>query len=229
MTPCRSNRRRWGGFTLVEMLVTLALMAMIASVLWQAMQQIVRVERLLQRSGVDGQLDLVRREWVRSLLQSALVEQIGGTRQFVGDGQQLRLASSEGIALPGLKSQAVQLRFEGDAATRRQRLLIVDARATEAITTQEFRPVELLAWTGTEGHFRYLDADGTWQEQWPPVRLALQPTGDPDLDFRREAQAALPRLPRAVWMDLGADLGGPLVAEISTTQAGRGRLIQWER
>jgi prepilin-type N-terminal cleavage/methylation domain-containing protein len=216
------------GFTLVEMLVTLALTAMISSVLWQAMQQITRVERLLQRSGVDGQLDLVRREWLRSLLQSALVEQIGSPRQFVGDGQQLALASSESLAVPGLSGRTVRLRLETDPATRRQRLLVVDGQAKAVLSVKEAAPVELLSWTGAEGHFRYLDADGAWLDQWPPAKSTLQLTGDPDLDFLREAQSLLPLLPRAVWIDLGAELGGPLVAQISTTQVGRGRLLHWE-
>jgi hypothetical protein len=214
---------------LVEMLVTLALTAMIASVLWQAMQQVTRVERILQRSGVDGQLDLVRREWLRSLLQSALVEQIGAPRQFVGDTQQLALASSESLAVPGLPGRNLQLRIETDAATRRQRLLVVDRPVEGRISTKEFAPVELMNWTGTEGKFRYLDAGGVWLDQWPPASMSLESTGDPERDMLREAQAALPRLPRAVWLDLGAELGGPLIAQIATTQAGRVRLAQWER
>jgi prepilin-type N-terminal cleavage/methylation domain-containing protein len=225
-TPSRQGR----GFTLVEMIVTLTLMAMIATVLWQAMSQISRVERLLQRSGVDGQLDLVRREWLRSLVQAALVEQIGAPRQFVGDGQQLRLASSETLALPGSAAgQIVQLQFVADAATRRQKLLIVDAKAATTIAIEEVKPVELLNWTGAEGRFRYLDNEGVWHDRWPVDRPVVAPTGDPDLDFRRDLQASLPRLPRAVWIDLGPELGGPLVTEISTTMPGRARLAHWER
>ena len=53
----------------------MTLTAMVAGLL-AAMHQITRVERLLQGEGVGGQLDLVRREWLRSLIQSALVEQI---------------------------------------------------------------------------------------------------------------------------------------------------------
>ncbi len=223
-------RRRARGFTLVEMIVTLTLMAMIATVLWQAMSQIARVERLLQRSGVDGQLDLVRREWLRSLVQAALVEQIGAPRQFVGDGQQLRLASSETLALPGSAiGQVVQLRFVADAATRQQKLTIFDAKAEATIALQQATPVELLSWTGAEGRFRYLDGEGVWQDQWPVPRPAQAPSGDPDLDFRRDLQATLPRLPRAVWIDLGPELGGPLLAEISTTMPGRPSLAHWER
>lgn len=223
-SPARS-----AGFTLVEMLVTLALTAMIASVLWQAMQQITRVERILQRSGVDGQLDLVRREWLRTLLESALVEQIGAPRQFVGDARQLALASSESLAVPGLVGRSLQFHIETDAAMRRQRLLVVDRPVEGRISTREFVPVELLSWAGTEAKFRYLDAGGTWLDQWPPARLSLDSTGDPERDMLREAQAALPRLPRAVWLDLGAELGGPLIAQVAITQAGRVRLSQWER
>lgn len=230
MSPRRAPRTKAGGFTLVEMIVTLTLMAMIATVLWQAMSQISRVERLLQRSGVDGQLDLVRREWLRSLVQAALVEQIGAPRQFVGDGRQLRLASSETLALPGgATGQIVQLQFVADAATRQQKLLIVDVKAAATIATEEVKPVELMSWTGAGGRFRYLDDAGVWQDQWPVARPAVASSGDPELDFRRDVQATLPRLPRAVWIDLGLELGGALVAEISTTMPGRPRLAHWEQ
>jgi len=226
----RAAHRGDRGFTLVEMIVTLTLMAMIATVLWQAMSQISRVERLLQRSGVDGQLDLVRREWLRSLVQAALVEQIGAARQFVGDERQLRLASSETLALPGAAAgQIVQLQFQADATTRKQQLLIVDAKAAVTISIRDVKPVELMSWSGAEGRFRYLDGEGVWQDRWPVAQPAIAPSGDPDLDFRRELQAALPRLPRAVWIELGPELGGPLVAQISTTMPGRPRLAQWER
>lgn len=220
---------RYQGFTLVEMLVTMALTAMIAGVLWQAMNQITRIERLLQGSGVSGQLELVRREWIRGLIQSALVEQIGAPRQFVGDAFQLSLISSESVATPGLAGRRLQLRVESDAVTRRQRLLIETGSLEMTTTSAEPAAIELLSWTGPEGRIRYLNADGVWLDHWPPAKTSPVPTGDPDMDFRREAQAALPRLPRAIWLDLGDELGGALVAQISTTQAGRGRLAQWEQ
>lgn len=224
----RRARHRPLGFTLVEMLVTLTLMSMIAAVLWQAMHQVARVERLLQRSGASSQLDLVRREWVRSLIRAALEEQVGAPRQFVGDDLNLRLVSSESIALPGLAGRPVQLKIEADTRSDRLRLLLVPAPDGEA-RVEEPAPVELLSWQGTEARFRYLSPSGVWSNVWPiPNTAAELSAAASDFDIRRSALLAMPRLPKAVWIDLGAEVGGPLVTEISTTSPGRGRLIQWE-
>lgn len=217
------------GFTLIETLVTMALTAMIAGVLWQAMQRITRIERMLQGSGVNGQLNLVRREWLRDLIQAALVEQIGVPRRFIGDARHLSLASSETLAMPGLGGGPLHIHFETDAATRRHRLMVEVKSSAAMASSEKSETLELLAWAGKEGRLRYLGADGVWIDQWPNPNPNFVPTGDPDADFRLEAQAALPRLPRAVWLDMGQELGGSLVVQVSTTQAGRGRLAQWEQ
>lgn len=224
--------RRAFGFTLVEMLVTMALMAMISSLLWQALQQVLRVEQLLQRSGVDGQLDVVRREWLRGLIQASLVEQSGVPQQLQGDDKQLTVASAEALSLPGMQASKLLIRFESDPVTKRQRLMLSEAPAADAFA-QGLKtppaPVEVLAWQGKPGAIRFLDASGEWLDQWPPafsVRLAAASGEDNEM---RAARAGIPRLPRAVWLDMGSDVGGPLVAVLSVTEPGRMRRSQWEQ
>jgi prepilin-type N-terminal cleavage/methylation domain-containing protein len=223
------ERRSCGGFTLIEMLVTLVIVATITALLWQAMHQFMRVEQLLQRSGVDGQLDTVRREWLRGLIQASLAEQIGAPRQFQGDGQQLTVASAEVLDMPGLQASSLQIQLESDASSGRQRLLVVEAKAA-SLFRQGLRgdpqPIGLIAWQGRPGAIRYLDVGGQWHDQWPPQRSAAVMSADEDLV--RLAQAAMPRLPRAVLLDLGAEVGGPLVVSMSVTDPGRPTLAQWE-
>lgn len=227
--PARGRR----GFTLVEMLVTLALLAMISSLLWQALSQVLRVEQLLQRAGVDGQLDIVRREWVRGLIQASVVEQTAVPRQLQGDEHGLTVASTEALGLPGLRSAKLQIRFDTDARTGRQRLLVADAPATDAFAEDASRPaadpVEVLSWQGEPGSLRYLDASGQWFDHWPPPPSVLLAAATGEDDAARAANAAIPRLPRAVWLMLGSEAGGSLVALVSVTDLGRLNRAQWER
>lgn len=221
------------GFTLLEMLVTLALLAMVSALLWQAMGQVLRVERLLQRSSVDGQLDTVRREWIRGLIEASLVEQRGAPRQFVGDGQQFSLASAEALHLPGLNARQLQIRIQSDASGEGHRLVISQAAPGAGAdlserATANSAGIELLSWRGRSGGIRYLDASGQWQSQWP-TQPAFVAASEADEQAQLLVQrAAAPRLPRAVWLDLGADVGGPLISAIGVTETGRPRLAQWE-
>lgn len=222
-----------GGFTLIEMLVSLALMAMISALLWQATQQVVRVEQLLQRSGVDGQLDAVRREWLRGLVQASLVEQGGAPRKLKGDARQFTVASAEALSLPGAVSGLLQIRLDTESRSGQQRLVVAAVSdvgdSGDAAPRATAEPVELLAWRGKPGVIQFIAADGRRFDHWPPPPAVLSAaTAGGDDDVRR-AQAATPRLPRAVLLDLGADVGGPLVVSLSVTESGRLTRSQWER
>lgn len=234
MMPAHGSRRGDAcGFTLLEMLVTLALLAMVSALLWQAMGQVLRVERLLQRSGVDGQLDTVRREWIRSLIEASLVEQSGAPRRFAGDDRQFSLASAEALHLPGLNDRHLQLRVESDAAGELHRLVLAEmapAAGAELAgrATGNTKGIELLSWRGRFNGIRYLDAGGMWQSQWPLPPAFVAAANASEDDLLRAQRAALPRLPRAVWLDLGSEIGGPLIGAIAVTEEGRLRLAQWE-
>ena len=233
MKPCPPNRALSGlrGFTLLEMLVTLALMAMISALLWQALQQVLRVERLLQRSGVDGQLQVVRREWLRGVLEASLVERTGAPRQLQGDGLQFTVASSEALNLPGLATGQLLLRIDTDVRTGNQRLLVSPAPSADGFgrLATDAAPIEMLSWQGPPAVIRYLDARGEWLDQWPPPPAMLLAGVDAEDEGMRAAKAAVPRLPRAIWLGFGAEAGGPLVAALSVTESGRLRRAQWEQ
>lgn len=220
--------RRAAGFTLVEMLVTLALTSLIATLLWQAVQQAARVEAILQRAGFDGQLLTVRREWVRDLVRSATVEMLGAERTFVGAADRVRLVSGETLGVAPRSSGSLEIRIEADLARNQRRLVLADEAGGEATGVPKRAVVELLRWGGSAGAIRYLDDAGQWLDRWPAEPQMQAKTGNPELDLRLEAIAKLPRLPRLVWLELGADAGGPLIVEVAVTQVGRPRLSAWE-
>lgn len=196
------TRGEAGGFTLLETLVTLAIAAAISSLLWQAMQQVARVERLLQSSGADQQRLAVQREWVRQAIESALPESVRGEARFVGDGERLRFTTAEPPRLAGETVGEVDLVMMRDTGSGTNTLGL------------NAGPV-LMRWEGRRAAFRYLDAKGVWQDSWP-----LPPGVG--------ARAVTRALPRAVMLDLGDEAGGPLLAAIAATEPPRTRRLEWE-
>jgi hypothetical protein len=210
------------------MLVTLALTSLIATLLWQAVQQAARVEAILQRAGFDGQLLTVRREWVRDLVRSATVEMLGAERTFVGTTDRVRLVSGETLGFAPKPSRSLEIRIEADVSRNQRRLVLADETEGGANGVPKRAVVELLRWGGSAGAIRYFNDAGQWVDQWPAEPQMQAQTGNPELDLRLEALAKLPRLPRFVWLEMGADAGGPLIVEVAVTQAGRPRLSAWE-
>lgn len=209
----RVSRAR--GFTLFEMLVSLVIVAMISGLLWQVMQQVMRVELLLQSSGAEAQANLVRREWLRGLIEAALPEQRSlESAQFKGDGRSVALASAETLDVPGFGAGQVMLQLVHHAGQQRNELLVKGVNGAEAAAFE--RPAtRLLTWPGPAAGIRYLDEHGQWLDRWP----SPAPAGG----------LPLQRPPQAVLIELGEAVGGPLLVAVTSTEPARSRRIDWER
>ena len=203
-----ARRSRVRGFTLLEMLVTLVIVAMLAAVLGQGMQQVARVEERLQESGAESQLTMIRREWLRSLIEATLPEQLNAKPQFHGDAKGFTFASSEALNVKGSLGGVLHLSLRRDP--RRDTGAVILTTELNADDQAAVRP--LLSWSGPLGGVKYLDMKGQWQEQWPlPSDLLL------------------PLPPRAVLLELGPEAGGPLLVAIPNAEIPRKRLLEWER
>ena len=198
------------GFTLVEMLVTLVVLSMISSLLWQALQQTAVVERLLQSAGNPSQLLMVRREWLRNLIESALPEQQNAAPGFQGDTSGLKLASAESLGLPGMGGGMLQIRLHHDASQRRNRLTLEWVQP-KGYDTPVAAPITLLNWIGEPGRLTYLDSAGAWHDEWPLPKALVK------------------LLPTAVRIDLGVEAGGTLFAAVAVTAIPRPRLVDWQQ
>ena len=188
--PARQCRR---GLTLLEMLVTLVLVAVVATILTQALGQLARVERLLEAGQLRRLSASLRAEWTRSALEALLP----GSQ----DSDGLRGSERE---LQGLSAAVPMLPSTGLALLR----LHLMTNADNTVTRLELWPEEtgvaingagsavvLLSWPGREGRFRYRDRQGAWLDRWPP-----------------QAGVAGPALPTAVVLETGPDGYGVLLA-----------------
>lgn len=150
---------RHRGFTLVEMLVTMAVMALVSSLLWQALATVAQLERRLDRTRTLSNDDQLRRAWVEQALFGVMTGAEGDPVRF--EGSQTRLSVYTSMPpWPGLLGpERMTLSLEHD--DRGQRLL---AQRPGSDTT-----LELWRWVGSAGSFDYLDSSGKWLDAWPPA------------------------------------------------------------
>lgn len=177
------------GFTLVEMLVTLVLMALVSGLLWQALATVAQLEGRLERTRTLSNGDQLRRAWVEQALLGVMTGTDGDPLRFTGSDRRLSAYTSMPPWPGSLGPEMMTLEIERDA--KGQRLL--------ARSSGRAAPLELWRWTGESGAFNYLDAAGNWLEAWPPAG----------------ARQAGP-LPAAI--RLRGPLGGPVLVPVVTTQ-----------
>jgi prepilin-type N-terminal cleavage/methylation domain-containing protein len=201
--PHRAGR----GFTLLEMLVTLVIVSLVAGIVWQAMGQLARIERLLEQGQLRSMAQAVRGEWVRSALVSLLPGAPQSGERLRGTASELQGLSAELPRWPTPGLAMLHLRLQHDTAGDFTALQIVgDAPAGES-TPQTV--TVLLSWPGREGRFRFLDEHGQWQDRWPP-----------------EDRADAPALPRAVLLETGLPelrliLAAPQASEVPLPSRGQ--------
>jgi general secretion pathway protein J len=185
------------GFTLVEMLVTLALVALVGSLLWQALATAAQLEQRLARTRTLSNDDQLRRAWVELALAGVMAGPQGDPVRFSGRGERLTAYTSMPPWPESLGPELMTL--ELDTTEGGQRLL-ARRPGIEA-------PLDLWRWPARDGRFEYLDRDGRWHDIWPPMAGA-QASG-----------AATPSpqpLPAAV--RLSGPPAGAVLATISTAQ-----------
>jgi len=146
------------GFTLMEMLVSLLLFAIISTLLWQALGTMARLEIRLADSQLFVTNEALRREWLRQALLGLMKGAQGDTLRFDGTATRLKGYTSM-PPWPGSSGpEVLELRLKAEGDNRTQLSAYRPA-------TGETWP--LWHWQGP-GLFSYLDGGGNWQAQWPP-------------------------------------------------------------
>ena len=165
--------------TLLEMLVTLALVAMLTAILMQAMAQIRRVELLLQAGQLSEQSRLLRVEWLRAAIESALPMPIDSPERWVGTARSLTFSTTQAPGEGAGSVSLLGLRLLYDDRTAQTRLEVSGLSPGAAAVSWT-----TLTWPGSAGRLRYLDAKSGWHDQWPapltgyvalPVLVAVDP------------------------------------------------------
>lgn len=149
------------GFTILEMLVVIAMSGMIVMILLQALQHTMSLH---QRFGTEldrNSNQAMAQSWLTQLLEGLQPDDEDGKQQFKGQPLQISAISTSVFTGQFGVPTAFQLRLRFDAAEKRMVLEYSDAQYQE-------KPLRLLSWEGRRGRFVYLDTKQQEHESWPP-------------------------------------------------------------
>lgn len=175
--PCR----RQAGFTLVEMLVTLVVVATVSTLLWQALALTARLEQSLARAQQDGRDVQLRDAWLRLALDGLAVTP-GNEEPLRGTARRLTAVTTAPPwpGSPGPEAFALELRPEtepGDDGT----VPVANNDGSGPLRLWALRPATGetfdLGARAVGSRFEYLDGQGQWLAAWPPAALATQADG----------------------------------------------------
>lgn len=178
------------GFTLLEAMVTLVIIALVATLLMQSLVHVLGMrERVLQHER-DARVAALHERWFRDTVAAAAADRPGDVPAFRGDA-----AAMEFLCLDALRS--------GAAARVGWRL--IDADRGQQVAYAEGSAVWPLASAGLEdAAFAYLDKAGRWHDAWPvPEQPAEILPRAVRLGWRTEEGA------RLWWASVGAAAGLP--------------------
>lgn len=147
------------GFTLVEMLVTLVLVGMVSTLLWQALGQVARIETQLADSRVLGEGEALQRAWVQRALAGVATGPLGDSQRFEGRPERLQSTTTMPPWPQAGGLERMVLLLQPDRAGDNTTLLAQHGQAEAVVLWQ---------WPG-KGRFEYMGADQQWQPQWPPA------------------------------------------------------------
>jgi prepilin-type N-terminal cleavage/methylation domain-containing protein len=159
-------QRRGGGFTLIEMLVVLIIVAMISAIVVTSYQRIldIRVRLAAFLDGVDAPTMIAG--WFRGSVEGLIADQKGGGDVFAGAPR--RFAGLSVAAIDGTAGVPTRIAWEltFDPVTSRTALNYRrDDRAAMMVAS----------WPGDRGQLRYCDPRLVCSESWPPTdRLGSQ-------------------------------------------------------
>jgi len=175
-----SHQRHQTGFTLVEVLVVLIIVAMVSGVLFEALE---RAYRLQDRFGAEifkvqqGQMAL---DWYRQTVQGLYPDQANGQNIFYGKEQEFSGLSSSPLGDEYGTLSPITWKIRNNRTNNTGELIYI----------QDKQETSILIWRSKNSHFVYLDEQQTSHQTWPPplgkfpqlpsqIQLVAEDSNDP--------------------------------------------------
>jgi len=172
------------GFTLVEVLVTLVILAMVAAVAFGSLGQVFEARARLRPYLDESAQTTFVAEWFRKTVQALMADHEDGPHRFTGSA--IEISGLTGYPLVGPPGTPTSFRW---------RVKYDAARDVTVLEYQEqgAQPLQIFSWVGHDGAFAYYAEDRKWHPGWPP--------GDTD---QGKASPQLPQLVRLSGIGGGA-------------------------
>jgi general secretion pathway protein J len=183
------------GFTLVEILVTLVIVAMVSGVVFGSLQQVFNARARLRPYLDNSQEIALGADWFRKTVRAMLADYDDGVHLFSGSVKELSGLTASPLLGPAGTPTSSRWQFKQDAG---QDLTVLEYQENN-------KTVQILKWAGENGVFAYYAEDGKWHTSWPPQ----------DVD-QGKAIAQLPQLVR-----LSAMAGGLVLTIVAAPRAAR--------
>lgn len=144
---------RHRGFSLLEALVTLAIVALVAGLCMQALLQVMALRERVLRHDRDARTSALHERWFRDSVGASLPDLPRGVARFEGDGEGFRFLTASPLKGGGVASAGWRVRDDGADRALEYR----QAGESWAIPVGPF----------IEARFTYQAADGRWHAAWP--------------------------------------------------------------
>lgn len=158
------------GFTLLEAMVTLVIIALVATLLMQSLAHVLAVRERVLRHERDARVAALHERWFRDSVAAAAADRPGEAPAFRGDASTVAFLTLDAVRAGGAAPIAWRL---------------VDANGgREVVYVEDGQRWPLVGSMFDGARFAYLDGAGRWHDAWP---VADQPA------------AILPRAVRLTW------------------------------
>jgi len=170
------------GFTLLEALVSLVIVALVATVAMQSLFQVLGLRERVLRHEAEARHAALQQAWFRDSVAALVAAPPGPVEGFRGDAAGWSGTTLAGPAGSGLRR--IEWRLDGPPGAR---LLHVGEAGGEPWPLRR---------VGDRARMQYLDADGTWQVEWPPAAAVEAAAAATTTATALPAAFALPRAVR---------------------------------
>lgn len=209
------------GFSLLEALVTLVIIALVVALLMQGLLQVLAMRARLADHDTRVTAALLHERWFRDSIGAAVADVPSGPAPFRGDEARARLLSASPLL--------------GDGLVPVEWRVARDAEGVALVYAQGERELAVLSEGLVDARFDYLGSDGEWHEQWP---LGVDRADAGALSGVDAASASVEALPRVLrlraemrdgeriewWVGIAADPRLPLLLRQAEGVPGAGTL-----